>query len=615
MMQPDSTALGSAPAKRRRWYLQFSVRSLLALMLLACALMGWWRWVVHSYEKQHAAREKIGRITTVIGTEPGRPAWLRPLFDSEVFQDVVKVSFDGSGRLSDDDLAPLANFSRLRRLSLDGTALTDKGLAHLANLTELDTLSLNDTWITSAGLVHVRDLKNLKHLELGHTKIDGSGLAHLSGLKHLEVLELNELPINDDHLLALESLGELKTLWLQGTQIRGPGLERLANLQRLIEIHVSSEHLSEVRWRSMPSLQLADVSGALFGKAQFSIEDCPSLVTLELPVGFARIDLTDLPRLKNFDLNALPDVVRRQLSAEGRNLQWEPVEVSVNLRNIPSLVHVHVSTLGILSLTTEKMPALRNLSLYAQELREIRCLELAQLDELTLHHGRIHDSAMPGLRQLPNVRQLALYFPKSHAEVLKHLPLDRIESLHITNRGEAVSPLTFDEIAFARLSKSRTLRQIHLSGANIRGPELRPLTSHSEFEKLEVSHCRLENGALRHIGRLTSLRELSFRNTPVDDEEIQALSQLHQLHKLIFDNAAISEEAFVHFYCLPELRHLEMAGVMKATKEEFRELSTALPEECELRIWERFFGRFSQHPKMVLKGGHALEIPPMPNRW
>src|SRR4051812_35874780 len=76
----------------RRW-LQFRLRSLLGLMLTVCLLLGWFRWHVHSYERQHQALKALARLDPYIGVEPGTPRWLAPFVATEVYQDVTHVSF------------------------------------------------------------------------------------------------------------------------------------------------------------------------------------------------------------------------------------------------------------------------------------------------------------------------------------------------------------------------------------------------------------------------------------------------------------------------------------------------------------------------------------------
>ena len=96
--------------------MQFGLRSLLGLVVLASCLMGAWRAWIRPYELQHRAIEEISVYLPEMKLEPGRPAYLLPLFKPEVFFDVTEFNSACPGI----DLAPLAHFPRLKHLALTG---------------------------------------------------------------------------------------------------------------------------------------------------------------------------------------------------------------------------------------------------------------------------------------------------------------------------------------------------------------------------------------------------------------------------------------------------------------------------------------------------------------
>jgi hypothetical protein len=97
--------------------------------------------------------------------------------DSSLVDDSGRVH--SRRRATDNDLALLISFDRLRELSLAGAAVTDAGLAHLSGLKSLKQLNLRGTRVTDAGLVQLEGLRNLERLDLRETRVTASGIAAL----------------------------------------------------------------------------------------------------------------------------------------------------------------------------------------------------------------------------------------------------------------------------------------------------------------------------------------------------------------------------------------------------------------------------------------------------
>ena len=80
-------------------------------------------------------------------------------------------------------------FAALRRLRLDGTAITDAGLAHLTLLEGLTYLNLVGTSVTDAGLEAIAGLAALQRVYLWRTAVTAQGVARLGGQRStLEVV-------------------------------------------------------------------------------------------------------------------------------------------------------------------------------------------------------------------------------------------------------------------------------------------------------------------------------------------------------------------------------------------------------------------------------------------
>ena len=60
--------------------------------------------------------------------------------------------------------------------------VTDEGLAHLAGFTKLRRLDLRRLALNGSGLVHLKGMSELKSLDLGGTPISDEALVHLTAL-------------------------------------------------------------------------------------------------------------------------------------------------------------------------------------------------------------------------------------------------------------------------------------------------------------------------------------------------------------------------------------------------------------------------------------------------
>jgi hypothetical protein len=204
-----ATSQPESPARKLRWF-QYSLRSLLLLVLLVSLGMSWVAVRMKRTRQQDEAVEEItkfggwalydyqnGQFGDVRPTaEPPGPAWLRNLLGENFFATVVEVHF-ASPLLTDRGLEHLKGLSQLRWLDLPGTQVTDSGLEHLKGLKQLQILSLNDTKVTDAGLQHLKGLPQLEWLDLDGTQVTDAGLEHLKGLTHLWRLTLHRTNVTD----------------------------------------------------------------------------------------------------------------------------------------------------------------------------------------------------------------------------------------------------------------------------------------------------------------------------------------------------------------------------------------------------------------------------------
>lgn len=176
--------------KRRSWwsYLRFNMRSLLILVLLFAAGLGW------SVHRAHVQRDAVAAIIKAGGSvyydwqlfsngtanSNGKLRWPKWLVDHVGidYLSTVRQAF-----LTERDLEGVTDhvgrLGQLERLYLVGPSMTDARLVHIEGLTKLQGLSLDDSKVSDAGLVHLKGLRRLKSLNLEGTKVTAAGVREL----------------------------------------------------------------------------------------------------------------------------------------------------------------------------------------------------------------------------------------------------------------------------------------------------------------------------------------------------------------------------------------------------------------------------------------------------
>lgn len=148
-----------------RWRFQFSIRSLLVLVVVVAIPCSW---LAAEMKRAREQREAVAEIEKLNGAveydlpqyfdslppppppqRPPEPAWLLKLLGGDFFGDVVFVGY--ADEAADADLVQLKEFKHLQSLYLGGTKVTDAGLAHITGLTQLQKLSLQNTKVTDVG--------------------------------------------------------------------------------------------------------------------------------------------------------------------------------------------------------------------------------------------------------------------------------------------------------------------------------------------------------------------------------------------------------------------------------------------------------------------------------
>lgn len=214
--------------RRRNRAIQFSLRSLLACVLIAACGCGGWLHLDRQRRKEQTAAEAMRKLGAEISISSLLPTWLLELCSNETAQQFNCVTgvdfFPGSficgaveflernPTIGDDSLAPLADLTRVTELRLDHTRLTDRGMQNVSQLPGLEELSLDSTKITDAGLAPLSKLRSLKKLSLCNTAVTDAGLVHLAKIRSLKYVFLDGTQVTPEGMRKLkQSLPSLKT--------------------------------------------------------------------------------------------------------------------------------------------------------------------------------------------------------------------------------------------------------------------------------------------------------------------------------------------------------------------------------------------------------------------
>lgn len=238
-----------APPKLKRRCFQISLRTLLLLMTVVCAVFGWVGLKVHEGKQRQRAARKILEDEGQIGYDyqrvdgkwnptlpPPGPEILRRFLGDDFFANVVFVSMEAR---SDDDLAILAVLPELDDLTVINfdANVTGSGLVHLRNARQLRRLDMSVTKMTDEGMSHIESMTRLKVLNLSNTRISDEGLRHLKSLSQLEKLNLQATTITDAGLVHLHGLGALRELDLDRTRVTDQGIRDLQRVLTKAEIY------------------------------------------------------------------------------------------------------------------------------------------------------------------------------------------------------------------------------------------------------------------------------------------------------------------------------------------------------------------------------------------
>lgn len=161
-----------------------------------------------------------------------------------------RVIRDAAGRITgvdlraswvtDTDLRNLVQLPHLNYLDLSLTRITDQGMQELKNAPGIVELSLYFAeYVTDEGLAAIKGWKKLKRLNVRGAKISDTTLEHISGITTLESVDVGSALVTDVGIERLVSLPNLKELSIGGNELGDAGLHALRQIPGLTFLDLS----------------------------------------------------------------------------------------------------------------------------------------------------------------------------------------------------------------------------------------------------------------------------------------------------------------------------------------------------------------------------------------
>jgi internalin A len=142
--------------------------------------------------------------------------------------------------VADTDLRRLNQYPDLSNLDLSLTHITDQGMQEIKTLRSVTDFNLYYAeYVTDEGVAAIKDWKKLKKLNLHGTKAGDTALEHISGITTLESLNVGSTLMTDVGLERLTSLPNLKELTMGGNELGDAGLQALRQMPALTYLDLS----------------------------------------------------------------------------------------------------------------------------------------------------------------------------------------------------------------------------------------------------------------------------------------------------------------------------------------------------------------------------------------
>jgi len=142
--------------------------------------------------------------------------------------------------ITDSDLRRLNQLPKLNTLDLSLTHITDQGMQEIKSLPGIVELNLRFCeYVTDEGMAAIKGWKRLRRLNIHGTKTSDTTLEHISGITTLESVNVGSIMLTDVGLERLTTLPNLKELTMGGNELGDAGLQALRQMPTLTYLDLS----------------------------------------------------------------------------------------------------------------------------------------------------------------------------------------------------------------------------------------------------------------------------------------------------------------------------------------------------------------------------------------
>ncbi len=210
----------------------YSLRGLLAIVLICALCCAWWRDVAAAAKDREDAVAIVEGANGYTATESTLPDWITDLLPDWArsrFRRIVSVVI-ARGAIYRADLEMLVASPALRNvrvLSLGHRPLSGPCLEALEKLRDVEILMLDGTTIDDNALLRLQGMRRLRVICLSGTDVGNAACAMLGALPLLEEADLSRTAVTDAGLEAFSRSATLQCLSLSGTNVTDHGIRCL----------------------------------------------------------------------------------------------------------------------------------------------------------------------------------------------------------------------------------------------------------------------------------------------------------------------------------------------------------------------------------------------------
>ncbi|PQO31116.1 hypothetical protein C5Y96_12220 [Blastopirellula marina] len=255
------TEAKEVPAKPRRRWLRFGLRTMLAITALLCVLMAWvGRDLAVSYREAQIV-QKIGGSAQydyqydgndfLTDASPPGPAFLRFCFGDHLYARVISVNVQR--QVVDREMAEdIAKLDQLQSILFQSSSIEENSLEPLQELKNLRSLGFLRTPVSPRQLRQFREAEQITGISLFGESASDENLVEISQFPNLEIVGIIGGPATDVGLSSLDSLSKLESLFI--LDVPGVSAAGFPALKQLQELTVQCDLVSE---ESLPALKQA----------------------------------------------------------------------------------------------------------------------------------------------------------------------------------------------------------------------------------------------------------------------------------------------------------------------------------------------------------------------